>query len=99
MLFGFLLISVLILKKFNNTPNSSYLEISLQRLTIIDNRCKKYNSLICQKLYNKNKIWNSDWMNFELDESLIIDENIINDLTINISEEEADKFSVSHYNN
>lgn len=89
----------LILKKFNNTPNSSYLEISLQRITLIDNRSKEYNSLICQKLYTKNKIWNSDWLNFELDESFIIDENIIKDLTINISEEEADKFSVSHYNN
>lgn len=89
----------LILKKFNNIPNSSYLEISLQRLTLIDNRSKEYNSLICQKLYNTNEIWNSDWLNFKLDESLIIDENIINDLTINISETEADKFSISHYNN
>jgi RNA-directed DNA polymerase len=87
-----------ILNKFNDLPNCDYLEIWLQRLTLIDNRQKKYNSYLCQKLYdNQNKLWNSDWLNFTFDESLIIDEAVIKELSITVSENEVNSFSNMYY--
>lgn len=83
----------LILEKFEDVPNSNYIEIWLQRLTILDNRNKNYNSLICQKLYNDVPLWNSSWLNIKLDETSIINEDIINSLTINVSEKEINNFN------
>lgn len=83
----------LILNKFIDVPNSSYIEIWLQRITILDDRNKNYDSLICQKLYKDVPIWNSNWLNFKLDETSIINENIIRDLTINVSENEVNNFN------
>ncbi len=89
-----------ILNKFSDLPNSDYLEIWLQRLTLIDNRNKTYNSSLCQKLYDKqNKLWNSDWLNFTLNEELIIDENVIDELSITVSESEVNSFSSTYYDN
>lgn len=89
-----------ILNKFSDLPNSDYLEIWLQRLTLIDNRNKTYNSLLCQKLYDKqNKLWNSDWLNFTLNEELIIDETVIDELSITVSESEVNSFSGTYYDN
>ena len=83
----------LILEKFEDVPNSNYIEIWLQRLTILDNRNKNYNCLICQKLYNDIPLWNSSWLNIKIDETSIINEDIINSLTINVSEKEINNFN------
>lgn len=62
-----------IISKFNNIANTDYLNIWLQRLTILDVKDKHYSTPLCEKLYLDNNIWNSEWLNFEIDESLIID--------------------------
>lgn len=79
--------------KFEKVPNTDSLNIWLQRLTIIENRDKEYKTLLCEKVYKSNTIWNSNWLNFEIDENVIIDEEIISSLGKSISSDEVDVFS------
>lgn len=82
----------LILKKFKTLPNTDYIDIWLQRLTITKDVSKKYNCILCQKLYSNKQIWNSNWLNFKIDESLIIDKNIIDNISPVIQENEVNPF-------
>ncbi len=83
----------LILKKFKNLPNTDYIDIWLQRLTISRNINKKYSCLLCKKIYSDKKIWNSDWLNFEIDENLIINKDSIDNISPVILQEEVDPFA------
>ena len=75
-------IILLIENKFSKIPNTDYLSIWLQRITIVNKPKRIYNSIICQKLYKTNsRLWNSDWINFNIDESLIIKEYVVSSLT------------------
>ncbi len=72
----------LIENKFKQVPNIAYLDIWLQRLTILDNRNRTYTSTICQLLYNPTiNLWNNSWLNLNIDSQLIIDENAINNIS------------------
>ena len=72
----------LIENKFSKIPNTEYLSIWLQRITIVNKPKRIYNSIICQKLYKSSvKLWNSDWINFNIDENLIIKEEEVKSLT------------------
>lgn len=86
-----------IVNKFKKIPNTDYLNIWLQRLTIVDNRELPYDTLICKKLYENNNIWESKWIKFTLDETAIIDEDIIKDISYTIPEDVVDRFN-SEYN-
>lgn len=85
-----------ILEKFEKVPNTDYLNIWLQRLTIIDNRNKKYSTTLCQKLYKNCKIWESRWVKFSLDESTIIDEDEIKKISYVIPKDVVDKFNLNY---
>lgn len=74
--------------KFKQLPNTEYLDIWLQRITLPYIKDLPYNSVLCQKIYDNNKIWNSEWLNFQLDEKQIIDKSIIEKLDRTISPEE-----------
>lgn len=82
----------LISKKFKNLPNTNYIDIWLQRLTIANNIDRKYSCTLCQKIYSEVKIWNSDWLNIEIDESLIINNERIKSISPIIQEEEVNPF-------
>ena len=82
----------LISKKFKNLPNTNYIDIWLQRLTIVNNIDRKYSCTLCQKIYSEVKIWNSDWLNLEIDESLIINNERIKSISPIIQEEEVNPF-------
>ena len=94
--------SNLILEKFKSLPNTTYLEIWLQRITISYDRNKKYSSnSLCEKLYNPfSSIWNSDWLRDDVkkifDEKLIIDEQELKSISICMSQSEVDAFSVDY---
>lgn len=75
-------------KRFEQLPNTEYLDIWLQRITLPYNKKLKYNSLLCQKIYSDNNIWNSEWLNLKIDEKLIIDKNEIRKLDKTISPKE-----------
>lgn len=85
-----------IVKKFSDVANTEYLEIWLQRITLLYDKNKNYNCKLCQKLYKNNQIWNSDWLNKCIDESLIIDKAELKKLTKDFSEKEIDKFSLPY---
>lgn len=84
-----------IIIKFNSMPNTDYLNIWLQRITIPLKRNLKYSkTLICEKVYKDNNIWNSTWLkSIIIDEKTIIDEKIISNLNSVISIDEVDKFN------
>ena len=82
----------LISKKFKNLPNTDYIDVWLQRLTITNNIEKKYSCTLCQKIYSEVEIWNSDWLNFKINESLIINNEIIKSISPIIQEEEVNPF-------
>ena len=92
----------LIINKFKSLPNTTYLEIWLQRITIPLDRNKEYSEgSICEKIYNKNStIWNSDWVRDNIknvfDENLIINESEIENLELEIANEEVDAFAIFH---
>lgn len=88
-----------IIKKFDLLPNTDYLNIWLQRITILFKRDKPYEStLLCKKIYNNQNIWNSSWItSININENLIIDENQISRLKPIIDVKEVD--FLSDYNN
>lgn len=85
-----------IMKKFENIPNTDHLNVWLQRLTIMDDRTFEYKTKLCQKVYEDNTIWESKWLNIKIDESIIIDENIINEISYTIPKDVVDKFNSSY---
>lgn len=86
-----------IIQKFKNVPNCEYLELTLQRLTVISNKNKEYDCKLCKKIYQNNEIWNSEWLDIPLDESTIIDEDVLNKLSPTLSEEEIVIFTEDTY--
>ncbi|MDR2705710.1 MAG: RNA-directed DNA polymerase [Planctomycetaceae bacterium] len=69
-----------IIKKFDDLPNTEYLNIWLQRMAYPYENTRNYNSVICRSVLNKNdKIWNTDFISCEslknlLEKNRIIDE-------------------------
>ena len=83
----------LIENKFSKIPNTDYLSIWLQRITITYKPKRNYNSIICKKLYKSNiELWNSDWLNFDIDESLIVNEKELKKTTQIVPSEELKIF-------
>lgn len=91
-----------ILNKFNSLPNTIYLEIWLQRMTLsIDRKIKYSAGSICEKVYNSStKIWNSEWLKENIkkqfDENIIIDEKEIANISLYLSRDEVDAFSINY---
>jgi len=89
--------------KFDKIPNTGHIQLWLQRITIKIDRSKNYNEPLCEKVNNKSiKIWNSDWLNADfqkiLNETSIIDEQIIQDIDIVINQTEVQLFKIEYDN-
>lgn len=90
-----------ILRKFQKIPNTSHIQIWLQRLTIKTNREKEYDESLCKKVNNNNlEIWNSDWLNDSfkklITETSIIDEEEIGKMKSIITKEEVELFKTDY---
>lgn len=87
-----------ILRKFVNTPNTDIVEIWLQRLSLIHSREKTYNAELCKKVSDPKEhvLWNSDWLKDGFDESAIINEESISNLSLTTPSKELDLF-ISQY--
>lgn len=83
-----------ILRKFVNTPNTDLVEIWLQRLSLIHTREKRYNASICNKVMEPEaySLWNSEWLRNDFEESGIINEGYISEMSLTTSSEEIDLF-------
>lgn len=86
-----------IVQKFQKIPNTGHLMVWLQRITIKMDRKKPYPEKLCEKVYDPSvQIWNSDWLVTDfrkiIDETPIIDENIIQNMDEIITSEEVELF-------
>lgn len=73
-----------IIKKAETIPNTDYMEIWLQRLTIIKDRNRYYNSLLCKRVFNSSiHLWNMNWLKDPsiIDQSSVLDETVISKLS------------------
>jgi RNA-directed DNA polymerase len=82
--------------KFRQLPNTSYLNIWLQRLTLKIDPGFNYSGILCEKIVDRDKeLWNSDWLNQKFKKLIegteIIDDSIIENLEIQFSKQETDK--------
>jgi hypothetical protein len=86
--------------KFNQLPNTAYLNIWLQRITLKVDPSITYSGKLCEKVNdNSVQIWNSDWLNPKikklLEESEIIKTEVIEKMDITFSSEELDQLGES----
>lgn len=80
--------------KFGQLPNTNYLNIWLQRITLKVDPSITYSGKLCEKvLDNSVPIWNSDWLNHKIkklvEETEIIKSETIEKMEIIFSEEET----------
>lgn len=83
-------------KKFSQLPNTSYLNIWLQRLTIKIDPEIPYSGKLCEKVIDRGlPIWNSDWLKIKfkkiVEEAEIIKNESIEKIEVIFSEEETDE--------
>ena len=81
--------------KFSQLPNTSYLNIWLQRLTIKIDPAISYSGKLCEKVIDKSlPIWNSDWLNGKfkkiVEETEIVKNESIEEMEIIFSEQETE---------
>jgi len=82
--------------KFSQLPNTSYLNIWLQRLTIKIDPAISYSGKLCEKVIDRNlAVWNSDWLNVKfkkiIEETEIIKNEAIEKMEIIFSEKETEE--------
>ena len=87
--------------KFEKIPNTGHIKIWLQRLTIKLDRPRIYEENLCKKVNDPTiQIWNSDWLNIRfktlIDNSPIIDEQIIQDIDVVINSTEVQLFKIEY---
>lgn len=81
--------------KFSQLPNTNYLNIWLQRITLKVDPTIIYSDKLCKKVTDSNVIiWNSDWLNPKIkklvEETEIIKSDVIEKIDIAFSEEETE---------
>ena len=86
-----------IYNKFEKIPNTGHIKIWLQRLTIKIDRLRVYDDELCKKVNDSDiQIWNSNWLNNVLktliEETPIIDEQVIQQIDIVIDSDEVQLF-------
>lgn len=86
--------------KFSQLPNTAYLNIWLQRITLKVDPSITYSGKLCKKvLDNTVQIWNSDWLNPKLkkilEESEVIKLDVIEKMDITLSDKELDQLGES----
>jgi len=86
-----------ICSKFDKIPNTGHIKIWLQRVTIKLERQRIYKENLCKKVNDPSvKLWNSDWLNHKLktiiEDTLIVDESVIDNIDPVISSEEVQLF-------
>ncbi len=82
--------------KFNQLPNTAYLNIWLQRITIKVDPSITYSSKLCEKVLDKSvQIWNSEWLNPKikklLEEAEMIKTEVIENMEITLSHDELEQ--------
>ena len=82
--------------RFNLLPNTSYLNIWLQRLTMKIDPTISYSGKLCEKVIDRSvEVWNSEWLNTKfkkiVEETEIIRNEVIEKIEIIFSESETEE--------
>lgn len=92
-----------ILKKFKKLPNTGFMELWLQRLTVNTPIMEIFTEKLCQKVVSKDNpaIWESSWLSVNL-RKLVDHYDVVNRETLKglngvIQSEEVDTFNVNEY--
>lgn len=79
-----------ITNKLKNVPNTNFIDIWLQRLTLLIDPKLEYSDPLCKKVYdNEQTIWNSSWMRNPINENDIINRNEIKKLKLAIPKKDV----------
>ncbi|MBL7136235.1 MAG: RNA-directed DNA polymerase [Candidatus Marinimicrobia bacterium] len=83
--------------RFGKIPNTGYIKIWLQRVTLKIDRKIDYDEKLCQRVNDDSiKIWNSDWLNDNINDiinkAVLIDENVIKEIDKVIDSDEIQLF-------
>lgn len=86
--------------KFNQLPNTAYLNIWLQRITLKVDPSINYSGKLCEKVLDTSvQIWNSEWLNPKIkklvEDTEIIRLDVIKRMDITLSDEELDQLGES----
>jgi hypothetical protein len=86
-----------ILKRFEKIPNTGYLQIWLQRITLKLEKTFPYEESLCKKVTDdKVEIWNSEWLNNGLKKIIeaisIVDQKVVETLPETIDSQEVELF-------
>lgn len=86
--------------KFNQLPNTTYLNIWLQRITLKVDPSIAYAGKLCEKVIDSSvQIWNSDWLNPKIkkfiEEVEIIKLDVIEKMDITLSDKELEQLGES----
>lgn len=86
--------------KFNQLPNTGYLNIWLQRITLKTDCTIIYPEKLCQKILDENvHIWNSDWLSPKykkiVDDAVIINKDVLKKVETRLSEIELEQIKTS----
>lgn len=82
-----------IVNQMEDIPNIGFIEIWLQRLSLVIDNQKSYSDPLCQKVIKDSEIWNSDWLNTTFSEDSIVDRQYIEKMKLVIPQDEVDIFS------
>lgn len=83
--------------RFEKIPNTGHIKIWLQRVTLKIDRDVDYDEKLCQRVNDDSiKIWNSDWLNDDIndivDEAVLIDEDVTDEIDTVINSDEIQLF-------
>ena len=80
--------------KIKNVPNRGFLEIWLQRLSILGHGNQNYSEKLCKTLSDPNiSIWNSDWINGKYKIAPIISKEVVSKLELEVPQAVFDTFA------
>lgn len=86
-----------IINKIEDIPNIGFIEIWLQRLSLVTNMSKNFSDPLCQKVNTNINIWNSSWMKKPLSENSIIDHKYIKNMKLTIPQKQINLFDNYNY--
>lgn len=84
-----------VISQMKNMPNVGFIEIWLQRLSLVSQHTENFSDMLCQKVSNSSSnIWNSEWLKNNFPEDSIINWEYIKQMPLTIPQHEIDLFNV-----
>ena len=83
-----------VISQMKNMPNIGFIEIWLQRLSLVSHHSENYSDILCQKVAaTSSNIWNSEWLKNNFPEDSIINWEYIEQMPLTIPQHEIALFN------